>query len=168
MLSQTEKQTLKQSINDLGRELMQQAQDAHGFFTTKTRHAVSYSDLATRQDVQNKLDHAVALLAIANLMAVFEDHLPKKYWTKVLHDSAVTMRLKAYRHIRFSAISGFTGSRAKYNKSDFDKVMASSSPLRGVRSYDNCSVFLDEQAASIAFAFVNQIYSQAIVKIHHI
>lgn len=168
MLTLSEKQFLRQSVTDLGRELLQQAQDAHGFFTTKTRYAIGYSDPVARQQVQEKLDHAVALLAIANIMAIFEDRLPRKYWTKIFQEPAITVRLKAYRHIRFSAINGFIGTRASENKLDFDKTMSGNSPLRGVRSYDDESVFLDESAASFALSFLNEAYSKAVVKVHQL
>lgn len=159
---------LRESIIDLGRELMQQAQDAHGFFTTKTRYAISYPDPAKTKDVQLKLDHAVALLAIANIMAIFEDRIPKKYWTKILNDPSTTTRLKAYRHIRFSAINGFVGTRANENTIDFNKVMAGGDPLQGVLSFDGETVFLNEQAANHAITFVTQAYQKVVVKIHQL
>lgn len=168
MLSAAEITNLKQSTILLGQELLQQAQDAHGFFTTKTRHAVGYSDPATRQRVQENLDHAVAALAIANIMAIFENRLPKKYWVTIFQDSKVTVRLKAYRHIRYSTIHGFTHSRADENKLDFDKIMSGENPLRGIRSYSDDEVFLEETAANFAFEFIQRQFNVAIVKIHEL
>lgn len=168
MLTSSDIQNLKQSIIDLGQELTQQAQDAHGFFTTKTRYAVSYQDLATRQRVQEKLDHAVAMLAIANIMAIFEKQLPKKFWTTIFQDSKITVRLKAYRHIRYSAVNGFTGSRAKEHRADFDKVMSGTNALRGIKLHTDQIILLDETAANFAFEFIRRQYERAIVKIHQI
>lgn len=166
MLTTSEKQYLQRSVIDLGRDLMQQAQDAHGFFTTKTRFAVSYSDTAQRQKVQEKLDHAVALLAVANIMAIFEKHLPKKYWTKVFQDPATTKKLRAYRHVRLCAVNGFTGERAIENTKDFDKQMASDEKLLGITSFSSSELMLDETAANHAFQFIRGLYDRAVIKVH--
>jgi len=94
-ITAAEKTTLIASLSELGQELMQQAQGAQGNLLSKTRHADSISDPAIRLDVQKKLDHAVNLLAIANLMAIFEDHLPKKYWATVFRSPSLAKELRA-------------------------------------------------------------------------
>ena len=144
---------------------MQQNQDAYGFFTTKTRHAVSYQNLAVRQEVQNKLDHAVALLATSNVMAIFESFFPRKYWSPVLRSPASTTRLRALRHLRFAAIHGFTGLRPNENRRDFNRVMSSADPLPGVRSFTADRVELELESASHALAFTRRQYELAICRV---
>ena len=65
-------QELFEKVQNLTSEFQPLAQGAFGFFTTKTRYAVSYNDPEIRNKVQDELDHAVALLAIAHLMTIFE------------------------------------------------------------------------------------------------
>lgn len=168
MISEREIQNLKQSISTLGTELIQQAQDAHGFFTTKTRYAVSYSDQNMRQQVQERLDHAVNILAIANIMAIFEQYILEKYWPIIFADESIILHLKAYRHIRFSAIYGFTMQRAAENHQEFDNIMSSSDPIRGVSEYSQKALKLGETSAYYASEYVRRQYEKAIVRIHQI
>ena len=69
-------QELFEKVQNLTSELQPLLQGAFGFFTTKTRYAVSYQDIEVRKKVQDELDHAVALLAIAHVMTIFEDSFP--------------------------------------------------------------------------------------------
>ena len=105
MLNQTEKTALLASLSALGQGLIQQAHDAQGQLLSKTQHAVSISDPQVRQSVQSKLDHSVNLIAIANVMAIFEHHFPRRYWVKVYKDPTLTKQLRAFRHMQHCAIS---------------------------------------------------------------
>lgn len=53
---------------------------------------------------------------------------PAEHWVSE-NDS---LRFRALKHIRHSVAHSFNGLRAKYNRSHFETVMASSAPFRGV------------------------------------
>ena len=88
-------QELYDKVVALTGELQPLSQGAFGFFTTKTRHAVSYQDIETRNKVQGELDHAVSLLAIAHAMTIFEDSFPSIYWEEIIEDTEIFNKLKA-------------------------------------------------------------------------
>lgn len=148
-------------------ELQPLSQGAFGFFTTKTRHAVTYSDPETRKKVQAELDHAVALLAIAHVMTIIEDGFPIQYWEEIVDDVENYSMLKAYKHIRNSTINGLTGNRCDDDEFDhFDKVMSSTNPIRGVASYDNKNILLAESAGNYAHSLLTIIMNKVIVEMH--
>lgn len=159
---------LKAGLSKLGQELVGEAHHLQAYFLQKTRHAVSYPDKDYREKVQAKLDHSATVFAIANQMAAFESLFPKRFWTKILRDANVTVRLKAYRHIRFSAINGFTGNRASENRVDFDKIMSSSSPLLGVIEHDNEKFVLNLDAVHHFQPFVHKQWERAVVRVHQL
>lgn len=148
-------------------ELQPLLQGAFGFFTTKTRHAVSYQDLEIREKVQSELDHAVSLLAIAHLMTMFEDSFPFEYWESVINDTEKYNTLKAYKHIRNSTVKGFTGYRSNDDEYDcFDQVMASDNPLKGVKHFDDKKMFLAESSGNYAHSFITELMNEIIVELH--
>jgi len=155
-------------VQNLTRELQPLSQGAFGFFTTKTRHAVSYNDPEIRKKVQDELDHAVALLAIAHVMTIFEDSLPSNYWEEIIDDPETYNILKAYKHIRNSTVNGFTGCRSKdddeYNC--FNQVMNSSNPLKGVKSFNDDKIFLAESAGNYSHTFIANLMNKIIVEVH--
>lgn len=151
----------------LSGELQPLLQGAFGFFTTKTRFAVSYQDTDTRNRVQDELDHAVALLAIAHVMTIFEDNFPSSYWEEIINDTEKFDTLKAYKHIRNSTINGFTGSRSNDDEYDhFKQVMNSNNPLRGVKSFDDENFFLTESAGNFAHSFITDLMNKIVVELH--
>jgi hypothetical protein len=91
--------SLSSGLTTLGQELVTQNQDALGWLCSQTRNAVTYSDPLARQRVQSNLDHAVGLLCVAHIMALFEKYLPYNYWPELLNQDEL-QRLIAYRHIR--------------------------------------------------------------------
>lgn len=147
-------------------ELQQQSQDAFGFFSTKTRHAVGYSDPIKRKEVQEKLDHAVGLLAVAHVMALFEDSFPQEYWTDIIDDDSNYKTLMAYRHVRHCAANGFTGKRPDEDHEFFDEIMNSESPLRGVDSFESDELFLEESVGNYAHTFLSGLMNKIIVELH--
>lgn len=166
MITPTEKTQLMASMNVLGQELIQQAQQAHGNLMSKTQHAVSISDPQIRQQVQDKLDHAVNLLAIANVMAIFERHLPKEYWARAYRDPTITKQLRAFRHIRFCAANGFTGLRASENKTDFDKEYLAGDLPNWISSCNQHELFVKSGAAEFVFQVIRRAWERGIVAIH--
>jgi hypothetical protein len=150
----------------LGQELATQNQDALGWLCSTTRNVVSYSDPQTRQRVQHNLDHAVGLLCVAHIMAVFELGFPNIYWPVIL-DPADVRRLFAYRHIRCCAANGFTGVRPQDDYADFDLVMASDLPLRGVINHTDKAIVLSLDVLSDLSLFTREVINKAIVAAHH-
>ncbi|MEH6504373.1 MAG: hypothetical protein V7682_10795 [Cycloclasticus sp.] len=161
-------QELFNKVVNLTGELQPLSQGAFGFFTTKTRHAVSYQDLEVRKKVQGELDHAVALLAIAHVMTIFEDSFSIEYWEEIINDTELFGKLKAYKHIRNSTVNGFTGYRSigddEYNY--FNQVMNSNSPLKGVEIFDDKNIFLTEGAGNFAHSFITDLMNRIIVELH--
>lgn len=158
-------QSLSSGLTTLGQELVTQNQDALGWLCSKTRNAVTYSDPQTRQRVQDNLDHAIGLLCVAHIMAVFEKYLPCNYWPALLTQEEL-QRLKAYRHIRNCAANGFTGLRPTADHAEFNTVMASQHPLRGVMEYTDASIFLSPDVLNDLSAFVRRVSNMAIVAAH--
>lgn len=161
-------QELFEKVQNLTRELQPLSQGAFGFFTTKTRFAVSYQDIEIRNKVQDELDHAVALLAIAHVMTIFENSFPSEFWEEIINDTEKYNILKAYKHIRNSTVNGFTGYRSidddEYNY--FNQVMSSSNPLQGIKSYDEKNILLDESAGNFAHSFITELMNIIIVELH--
>ena len=155
-------------VQKLTGELQPLLQGAFGFFSTKTRHAVSYEDPDTRKKVQDELDHAVALLAIAHVMTIFEDSFPNKYWEEIINDAENYNIIKAYKHIRNSTVKGFTGYRSNDDEEYdyFNQVMNSNNPLKGVKSFDDKKIFLAESAGIFAHSFISGLMNEIIVELH--
>lgn len=149
----------------LGKELITQNQDALGWLCSTTRNVVTYSDPATRQRVQRNLDHAVGLLCVAHLMALFEQKFPSIYWPTILDPQEVE-RLGAYRHIRNCAANGFTGARPSADHEAFNAIMNSCHPLRGVLSYTDDAIELSPDVLSDLCVLVREITNRAIVAAH--
>ena len=162
-------QELLDKVSKFSGELQPLLQGAFGFFTTKTRFAVSYQDIDIRNKVQGELDHAVALLAIAHVMTIFEDSFPNNYWEEIINDSDSYNILKAYKHIRNSTIKGFTGFRSDDDGDEYDcfnQVMNSNNPLKGIKSFDDKKIFLAESAGSFAHSFITGLMNKIIVELH--
>jgi len=161
-------QELFDKVQSLTGELQPLLQGAFGFFTTKTRYAVSYSDPEVRNKVQDELDHAVALLAIAHVMTIFEDCFPSQYWEEIINDTENYNILKAYKHIRNSTVNGFIGHRSKDDDEYdyFDDVMNSSNPLKGVKEFDDEKISLAESAGNFAHSFITDLTNKIIVELH--
>lgn len=166
MLNQNEKTTLLASLNALGQDLMQQAHDAQGQLLSRTQHAVSISDPQIRQSVQFKLDHSVNLLAIANIMAIFENHFPRRYWVKVYNDPKLTKQLRAFRHMQHCAVYGFTGVRASDNRFDFDHMFTPSSKPNWIAKLSADELILNNGAAAHVFQAVRTAWERGIVAVH--
>ena len=148
-------------------ELQPMLQGAFGFFTTKTRNAVTYEDPLIREKVQNELDHAVSLLAIAHLMTKFEDGFPFELWVSIINDPEKLNILNAYKHISNSAIKGFSGYRLRDAEFEcFNQVMTSENPLKGIKFYDDNKIFLAEAAGNYAHTFITDIMNKIIVELH--
>lgn len=158
--------SLSPGLLALGQELATQNQDALGWLCSTTRNVVSYSDPQTRQRVQHNLDHAVGLLCVAHSMAVFESGFPNIYWP-VLLDPPEVRRLNAYRHIRCCAANGFTGVRPSDDYADFDLVMASDLPLRGVISHTDKVIVLSLDVLSDLSVLIREVINKAIVAAYH-
>lgn len=156
--------SLTPGLLDLGRDLANQNQDALGWLCSTTRNVVTYSDPETRKRVQSNLDHAVGMLCVAHVMAAFEKGFPSDYWSNVLSESEI-LRLKAYRHIRGCASNGFTGDRPTTDYNEFDLVMTTS-PLRGVISHKENSIFLAPDIVNDLCVLVRGITDRAIVAAH--
>lgn len=161
-------QELFDKVQNLTRELQPLLQGAFGYFTTKTRHAVSYNDPEIRTKVQDELDHAVALLAIAHVMTIFEDSFPSNYWEEIINDTEKYNILKAYKHIRNSTVNGFTGYRSKDDDEYicFNEVMYSNNPLKGVKSFNDEKIFLAESAGNYTHTFITDLMNKIIVEVH--
>ncbi|MEW8350658.1 MAG: hypothetical protein AB2689_21655 [Candidatus Thiodiazotropha taylori] len=168
----TEELEINQEVFDkvvkLSAELQPLLQGAFGFFTTKTRFAVSYQDVDIRTKVQEELDHAVAILAIAHLLTIFEDSFPNNYWEEIINDAESYNMLLAYKHIRNSTITGFTGFRSTDDDEydHFNQVMNSNDPIKGVKSFDDNKIFLSESAGNFAHTFITGLMNNIIIELH--
>jgi len=161
-------QELFEKVQTLASELQPLSQGAFGYFTTKTRHAISYQDIEVRNRVQEELDHAVALLAIAHVMTIFEENFPIKYWEEIISDTEDYNKLKAYKHIRNSTVNGFTGNRSKDDDeySYFNQVMDSDNPIDGVMRFNDEKIFLTESSGNYIHTFITNLMNKIIVEIH--
>lgn len=160
-------QEIFEKVQNFTGELQPMLQGAYGFFTTKTRHAVSYQDLEVREKVQSELDHAVSLLAIAHLMTKFEDSFPIEFWESIIDDAEEYNKLKAYKHIRTSTKNGFTGYRSEDAEFEyFNQVMGSNNPLNGIKHFDDNKIFLAESAGNYAHTFITGLMNKIIVELH--
>ena len=161
-------QELFNKVLNLTSKLQPLSQGAFGYFTTKTRFAISYQDVETRKKVQDELDHAVALLAIAHVMTIFEDSFPCKYWEEIINDTEKYNMLKAYKHIRNSTVNGFTGYRSSGDKEYgyFTQVMKSNSPIKGVKSFNDEKIFLAESSGNFAHSFITDLMNKIIAELH--
>jgi len=161
-------QEIFNKVQNLTSKLQPLSQGAFGYFTTKTRFAISYQDVETRKKVQDELDHAVALLAIAHVMTIFEDSFPYQYWEEIINDTEKYNTLKAYKHIRNSTVNGFTSYRSIGDDeySYFTQVMESNSPIEGVKSFDDKKIFLAERSGNFAHSFITDLMNKIIVELH--
>jgi hypothetical protein len=149
-------------ILNLMQILIGERQEAHAFFATKTRYAVGFSDPAERQRVQADLDHGVGLFCAAHAMALFEKKLPSRHWADIF-DQHDLQRLKALRHLRRCAAKGFSGDRVPEDSAEFDAVMASSNPLRGVESFTADEIRLSSLIGINEMPFLQQMGNKALV-----
>lgn len=149
---------------ELGRELLTHGQDATGWLCTKTRNVVEYSDPAIRARVQKDLDHSVALVSIAHLMAAVEQRFPETYWSVVLDKDDVEL-LEALRHVRHCAANGFTGLRPEPDRAAFDSVMADR-PLQGVLVSEPTRLLLTTDIVFDASRLLRAVVDRAVVAAH--
>ena len=156
---------LFQDIVALNTTMITETQEAHGQFCTRTRYAVSVQDQTVRQRIQADLDHGVGLFCAAHVMAIFEKALPSKYWDDIFEPDDLLL-LKALRHIRHCAANGFTGDRVQDDAAEFDTVMASDKPLRGVESFDAAQIRLSEQIGIHALPILQGLANKALIKVH--
>lgn len=140
-------------------------QEAHAIFCTRTRYAVSVQDQVARQRIQADLDHGVGLFCAAHVMAIFEKAIPSKHWDDIFEPDDI-LRLKALRHIRRCAANGFTGDRVQEDAAEFDAVMASGQPLRGVESFDATEIRLSEMIGIDALPILQDLANKAVIKVH--
>lgn len=158
--------SLFQDVQQLQSTLITEHQQVHGHFCTSTRHKASViQDQAIREKVQADLDHAVGLFCAAHSMALFEEALPEKYWADIYSSDEIQL-LKGFRHLRRCTANGFRGKRPKEDAAEFDAVMKSSAPIRGVESYDSESVRVSELVGSNALPILQNLVNKALIEIH--
>jgi len=157
--------TLLQDISALNTKMITEIQEAHGHFCTRTRYAVSVQDPIARQRIQADLDHGVGLFCAAHVMATFEKALPSEHWNDIFEPDDVLL-LKALRHIRRCAANGFTGDRVQDDAMEFDVVMASSQPLRGIMSFDSNHIRLSEQVGINALPILQGLANKALIEVY--
>lgn len=158
---------LQPDLCKLGQALIREHQEVHGHFCTKTRFAAStIQDLAIRERVQADLDHTVGLFCAAHVMAVFEEALPEKHWADI-YESDDLQTLKGLRHIRRCTANGFRGRRATEDAAEFDAVMNSSQPFRGVESFDADNIRLTELIGSNSIPILQDLTNKALVTVVH-
>lgn len=155
---------LLQDIVDLNSKLIQEHQEAHGHFCTNTRNAVSISDPVARERIQADLNHGVGLFCAAHTMAIFEKAIPSRFWDKIFEPDDI-IRLKALRHIRRCAANGFTGDRVQVDAVEFDTVMASNHPLRGVETFDASQLRLSERIGIDSMPILQGLSNTALIKV---
>lgn len=155
---------LLQDIIALNTTMITETQEAHGQFCTRTRYAVSVQDQAARKRIQADLDHGVGLFCAAHVMAIFEKALPSKHWDDIFEPDDL-QRLKALRHIRRCAANGFTGDRCQDDAAEFDAVMASGQPLRGVEDFDATQIRLSERIGIDALPILQGLANTALIKV---
>lgn len=156
---------LLQDITDLNTKIITETQGALVQFCTRTRYAVSVQDQAARKRIQADLDHGVGLFCAAHVMAIFEKALPSEHWDDIFEPDDVIL-LKALRHIRRCAANGFTGDRVQDDAVEFDAVMASGRPLRGVESFDAAQIRLSEMIGFDAFPILQGLANKALIEVH--
>ena len=155
---------LSTDIIALNTKLIRETQEAHGQFCTKTRHAVLVSDPVARKRIQSDLDHGVGLFCAAHVMSMFEKAIPSKYWQDI-YDPDDLQLLKALRHIRLCAASGFSGDRVQDDALEFDAVMTSSQPLRGVVTFDADKIRFSERVGIDVVPILQSLANKALIKI---
>ncbi len=84
-------QELVNKVQNLTSKLQPLSQGAFGYFTNNTQYTISYQDDEIRKKVQDELDHAVALLAIAHVMTIFENSFSYQYWEEIINDTKSTI-----------------------------------------------------------------------------
>ncbi len=164
-MAESDRETLRQQLAKLGQTLGSETQSANAHLATRCRNAISYSDPDTRQRIQSDLNHAVGLFSVAHVMTVLELGFPPHCWDELL-DQEDILTLHALQHLRASAGNGLSGLRAKECHEQFDAVMASKDPIRGVKSFDNAKVRLEEQVGMYAATTLQQIVNKALVRAH--
>lgn len=154
---------LLQRLIDLRGVLIAMNQQELGWIWSSSRHAVTYPNPELRASTQRRLDHSVGGLTVVYLFALFEEYFPRAEWSKVtLPDE---QRLLAFRHIRHSVAHGFDGSRANTHAVEFDAVMASSSPIEAVESWDSTHLWLKAHAGLQLRDLLDSTAARAMVQV---
>jgi hypothetical protein len=111
-----------------------------GHFITVGQNRVHYpNNPSATQEIQKKLSELTSRMAMVFLFAVFDEYNTDATKNVLTYDEK--LRLNAFRHVRNSAAHGELFKRSPRNdnaRKDYDTVMQSTNPLRGL-SYDSNS-----------------------------
>lgn len=122
-------------------------------------------DPAARERLQAEISHTVGLVCVSHLLTQFEICFPQQYWHQALPPADVE-RLKAYRHIRWTAVEGLGHVRSEEDRSAFDAVMGSSTPIPGVSDYDGRTLKVSSYVQFDLSRFLSDLITTAIVELH--
>jgi len=113
-----------------------------GWILSSTRFVEGYEgQVELREELQARMDHAIGGMSIVYLFALLETYIGREYWDTV--NESMKDKIYAYYHIRNTMAHGFDGKRAERYVDEFDRVMNSENPIRGVVDYDNNTIIVD-------------------------
>lgn len=103
---------------------------------------------ASQQEaMKSELPTVVNASLVIVLFSGFEENLTgglRAFYKKSLSKED-KLRFKSLLHIRHSFAHNFSGKRARTGKKDFDKLMRSSFPLKGIEEFDNDYIRLNHE-----------------------
>jgi len=133
MLLQEEELNL--AVSKVLKAVSNQNQNEIGWIYSATRNVVSYNAVPEHNEkIQKRVDHAVGGLAVLYFFSILENYISRKHWEYARCD--LRKRMEAFLHIRNTIAHGFNGHRAERYTDQFNDVMKSDNPIRGVKSYD--------------------------------
>lgn len=113
-----------------------------GWIWSSTRHAPNYpGQAALNTQIQARIDNAIGGMTVIYLFALLESHIDRKFWeyAEEIHRE----RMYAYLHVRNTAAHGFDGQRAERYFEQFNIVMSSTTPISGIRHFNETHILLD-------------------------
>ncbi len=102
-----------------------------GILYTQTEHIVKHDNLEHKEKTQDKVNSLIRYSLILYLFAIWDNFVCPEMFDKWLTEEE-KLRFLAYKHIRHSAAHRHNGTRADNNRPQFEKVMNSKNPLKGI------------------------------------
>jgi hypothetical protein len=110
---------------------LESLQGSFGYLLGGAKKLADHAEAAAREKIQGEINEALQGLLIVYLFSMWEEYVPRELEREWLPEE-VYQRLNAYRHIRHTVAHGFDGNRAKKCRVEFEMIMNSDYPFKGV------------------------------------
>ena len=149
-------QSRVERITPLANLLRVSLQTEFGWLLTGTRLLITETGPG-RQEQQDRVDSSVQGLLVVYLFGRWEEFVDPQIEREWLHPYELT-RLQGLRHIRHSVALGFEGIRADQCRAEFESIMGSRKPFRGVE-WDRSADTIDLSRAHVAYECHQSMYT---------